>query len=75
MSGNFFSTHPLSEDYEEEEDEVLDFSSGSAKVVKDTTKKVKVASEDTTNQAGGSAFTRFRYDNKYLKHFSQSFNF
>ena len=59
-----FSTHLLSEDYEEEEDEVLDFSSGSAKVVKDTTKNVKVASEDTTNQAGGSAFTRFRYDKK-----------
>ena len=47
---------------EEENDDVLDFSSGSAKAVKNTATKVKVVSEKETKNAGGKAFSQFRYD-------------
>ena len=51
---------------EEENDDVLDFSSGSAKAVKNTATKVKVVSEKETKNAGGKAFSQFRYDPNFL---------
>ena len=48
------------EDEEEEEDLVLDFSSGQAEVVENTATQVKVVSEEKVAKAGGKAFTKFR---------------
>ena len=45
---------------EEEEDLVLDFSSGQAEVVENTATQVKVVSEEKVAKAGGKAFTKFR---------------
>ena len=63
------STQTNKEDGDEEEnDDVLDFSSGSAKVVKDTATKVKVVSEKETKNAGGKAFSQFRYVDHCPRH-------
>ena len=59
---------------EEENDDVLDFSSGSAKAVKNTATKVKVVSEKETKNAGGKAFSQFRYDHHCPK-YTMSFHF
>ena len=48
------------EDEEEEEDLVLDFSSGQAEVVENTATQVEVVSEEKVAKAGGKAFTKFR---------------
>ena len=53
---------------EEKNDDVVDFSSGSAKVVKNTATKAKVVSEKETKNAGGKAFSQFRYDHHCPKH-------
>ena len=44
----------------EEEDLVLDFSSGTAQVVENTATKIKELSEEETAKAGGGAFSKFR---------------
>ena len=44
----------------EEEDLVLDFSSGTAQVVENTATKIKELSEEETTKAGGGAFSKFR---------------
>ena len=44
-----------------EEDNVLDFSSGSLKVVKISTEKVKIISANETSNGLPKAFTIFRY--------------
>ena len=50
----------LNHEDEEEEDLVLDFSSGQAEVVENTATQVKVVSEEKVAKAGGKAFTKFR---------------
>ena len=48
------------EEMAEEEDLVLDFSSGSAQVVENTATKIKELSEEETVKAGDGAFSKFR---------------
>merc|ERR1712110_904604 len=50
----------IDEKEEEEDDMVLDFSSGSAKMVQNTATKVKEISEKETNKKSGGAFSVFR---------------
>ena len=60
MALNSTTVITLNHEDEEEEDLVLDFSSGQAEVVENTATQVKVVSEEKVAKAGGKAFTKFR---------------
>ena len=60
MALNSTTVITLNHEDEEEEDLVLDFSSGQAEVVENTATQVEVVSEEKVAKAGGKAFTKFR---------------